>query len=62
MNIGQRYTGYAAKAPGWKIATPVFDGASELDIVETLKEAGLSEDGKTDLYDGRTEPFETVCP
>ncbi|NMA34751.1 MAG: DNA-directed RNA polymerase subunit beta, partial [Clostridiaceae bacterium] len=62
MNIGQVlevHLGYAAKALGWKIATPVFDGASELDIVETLKEAGLSEDGKTDLYDGRTgEPFE----
>ncbi len=62
MNIGQVlevHLGYAAKALGWKIATPVFDGATEEDIVETLKKAGLSEDGKTILYDGRTgEPFE----
>jgi len=62
MNIGQVlevHLGYAAKALGWKIATPVFDGATESDIVETLKMAGLSEDGKTVLYDGRTgEPFE----
>ncbi|MEA4849712.1 MAG: DNA-directed RNA polymerase subunit beta, partial [Clostridiaceae bacterium] len=57
MNIGQVlevHLGYAAKALGWKIATPVFDGATEDDIVETLKKAGLSEDGKTVLYDGRT--------
>ncbi|MFZ5989368.1 MAG: DNA-directed RNA polymerase subunit beta [Bacillota bacterium] len=62
MNIGQVlevHLGYAAKALGWKIATPVFDGATEEDIVETLVKAGLSEDGKTVLYDGRTgEPFE----
>lgn len=62
MNIGQVlevHLGYAAKALGWKIATPVFDGATEGDIVETLKRAGLSEDGKTVLYDGRTgQPFE----
>lgn len=62
MNIGQVlevHLGYAAKALGWKIATPVFDGATEEDIVETLRKAGLSEDGKTILYDGRTgEPFE----
>lgn len=62
MNIGQVlevHLGYAAKALGWKIATPVFDGATEDDIVETLKKAGLSEDGKTVLYDGRTGiPFE----
>jgi len=62
MNIGQVlevHLGYAAKALGWKIATPVFDGATEQDIIETLREAGLSEDGKTILYDGRTgEPFE----
>ncbi len=62
MNIGQVlevHLGYAAKALGWKIATPVFDGATEDDIVETLQKAGLSEDGKTVLYDGRTgAPFE----
>jgi len=62
MNIGQVlevHLGYAARALGWKIATPVFDGATEDDIVETLKQAGLSEDGKTVLYDGRTgTPFE----
>jgi DNA-directed RNA polymerase subunit beta len=62
MNIGQVlevHLGYAAKALGWKIATPVFDGATEQDIIETLRKAGLSEDGKTILYDGRTgEPFE----
>jgi DNA-directed RNA polymerase subunit beta len=62
MNIGQVlevHLGYAAKALGWKIATPVFDGATEDDIVETLKMAGLSPDGKTVLYDGRTgTPFE----
>jgi DNA-directed RNA polymerase subunit beta len=62
MNIGQVlevHLGYAAKALGWKIATPVFDGASEMDIIECLKMANLSEDGKTVLYDGRTgEPFD----
>jgi len=62
MNIGQVlevHLGYAAKALGWKIATPVFDGATEQDIIETLRKAGLAEDGKTILYDGRTgEPFE----
>jgi DNA-directed RNA polymerase subunit beta len=63
MNIGQVlevHLGYAAKALGWKIATPVFDGANENDIFETLKQAGLPEDGKTVLYDGRTgEPFDS---
>ncbi len=62
MNIGQVlevHLGYAAKALGWKIATPVFDGATEEDIMETLKMAGKREDGKTILYDGRTgEPFD----
>ena len=62
MNIGQVlevHLGYAAKALGWKVATPVFDGANEKDIRETLKLAGLREDGKTILYDGRTgEPFD----
>ena len=57
MNIGQVlevHLGYAARALGWKIATPVFDGANENDIFETLKQAGYDEDGKTVLYDGRT--------
>jgi len=62
MNIGQVlevHLGYAAKALGWKIATPVFDGASEIDVIDTLKKAGLDEDGKTILYDGRTgHPFD----
>ncbi|MGI5893738.1 MAG: DNA-directed RNA polymerase subunit beta [Candidatus Merdivicinus sp.] len=62
MNIGQVlevHLGYAAKALGWKIMTPVFDGAHEEDIRACLKEAGLAEDGKTVLYDGRTgEPFD----
>ena len=56
MNIGQVlevHLGYAAKALGWKIMTPVFDGAHEDDIFECFKEAGLSEDGKTWLRDGR---------
>ena len=57
MNLGQVlevHLGGAAKALGWKIATPVFDGATEEDVRELLKEAGMSEDGKTLLYDGRT--------
>ena len=57
MNIGQVLEvtlGYACKKLGWKIMTPVFDGAHEEDIVECLREAGMAEDGKTDLYDGRT--------
>ncbi|HHW49261.1 MAG TPA: DNA-directed RNA polymerase subunit beta, partial [Clostridiaceae bacterium] len=62
MNIGQVlevHLGYAAKVLGWKVATPVFDGATEEDIIETLRKAGLPEDGKTILYDGRTgEPFD----
>ncbi len=62
MNIGQVLEvnlGYACKALGWHIATPVFDGAHEKDIRECLRMAGISEDGKTQLYDGRTgEPFD----
>ena len=57
MNIGQVlevHLGYAAMALGWKMCTPVFDGAHEDDIRECLKLAGLSEDGKTILTDGRT--------
>ena len=64
MNIGQVlevHLGYAARALGWNVATPVFDGANEKDIRETLKLAGLREDGKTILYDGRTgEPFDNL--
>ena len=62
MNIGQVlevHLGYAAKALGWKVATPVFDGATEDDIQEALEQAGYNRDGKTQLYDGRTgEPFD----
>lgn len=57
MNIGQVlevHLGMAAKALGWKVATPVFDGAHEADIREMFKEAGKREDGKTYVYDGRT--------
>jgi len=57
MNIGQVlevHLGYAAAALGFKVMTPVFDGAHEADIRELLKQAGKSEDGKTVLYDGRT--------
>ena len=62
MNLGQVlevHLGGAAKALGWKISTPVFDGATEKDVKEVLKEAGMSEDGKMTLYDGRTgDPFD----
>ena len=57
MNIGQVlevHLGRACRELGWKIMTPVFDGAHENDIVEALRQAGLREDGKVDLYDGRT--------
>ena len=60
MNIGQVlevHLGYAAKALGWKIMTPVFDGAHEDDIVECFKKAGLREDGKTILKDGRSGEY-----
>jgi len=62
MNIGQvleTHLGWAAKALGLHVATPVFDGAKESDIKELLKKAGFNEDGQTILYDGRTgEPFD----
>ncbi len=62
MNLGQVlevHLGMAAKALGWHIATPVFDGATEEDIEECLKMAGKEPNGKTKLYDGRTgEAFE----
>ncbi len=57
MNIGQVlevHLGRAARELGWKVMTPVFDGAHEQDIVDLLGEAGLSTTGKFDLYDGRT--------
>ena len=57
MNIGQVlevHLGYAAQALGWKVATPIFNGANEKDIQDTLQLAGLSPDGKSWLYDGRT--------
>ena len=62
MNIGQvieLHLGMAARQLGIHIATPVFDGATDKDVWEAVKEAGLPSDGKTILYDGRTgEPFE----
>ena len=57
MNIGQVlevHLGYAAQALGWKVATPIFNGANESTIRDTLRQAGLREDGKSVLYDGRT--------
>ena len=57
MNIGQVlevHLGYAAKALGWKVATPIFDGANEQDIADALQLAGLDPEGKSWLYDGRT--------
>ncbi len=61
MNLGQVlevHLGGAAKALGWHVSTPVFDGATQEDVEELLAEAGMSKDGKTTLYDGRTgEPF-----
>ena len=62
MNVGQLlelHLGAAADKLGYKIATPVFDGADEQDVVEAFKAAGMETDGKTILYDGRNgEPFE----
>ncbi|MBR1812165.1 MAG: DNA-directed RNA polymerase subunit beta [Clostridia bacterium] len=57
MNIGQVLEvnlGYAARLLGWHVMTPVFDGAHEEDIREALVQAGVSPDGKSTLYDGRT--------
>ena len=57
MNIGQVlevHLGYAAKALGWKVMTPVFDGAHEADIREMFAQAGKREDGKSIVFDGRT--------
>ncbi|MGM9624724.1 MAG: DNA-directed RNA polymerase subunit beta, partial [Eubacteriales bacterium] len=62
MNIGQVlevHLGYAAKKLGWKVMTPIFDGATHEDIEECLKMAGIDPSGKSILYDGRTgEPFD----
>ncbi len=62
MNIGQVlevHLGIAARKLGWKIMTPVFDGATEKDISECLAAAGMNANGKSTLYDGRTgEPFD----
>mgnify|MGYP005765211341 FL=1 len=60
MNIGQVlevHLGMAAKALGWKVMTPVFDGAHEEDIRECFRMAGMSEDGKITLKDGRTGEY-----
>ncbi|HBR08764.1 MAG TPA: hypothetical protein DD735_07725, partial [Clostridiales bacterium] len=57
MNIGQVlevHLGYAAQALGWKVASPIFNGANEETIGEVLNLAGLRADGKSRLYDGRT--------
>lgn len=62
MNIGQVFElhlGMAARLLGIHVASPVFDGATEEDVHETLQEAGMAPDAKTVLYDGRTgEPFD----
>jgi len=57
MNIGQVlevHLGMAAKSLGIHVATPVFDGAREYDVFDTMEEAGMQRNGKTKLYDGRT--------
>ena len=66
VNIGsvlETHLGWAAAALGMRVATPVFDGASEAEIEDLLEQAGLPRSGKTTLYDGRTgEPFDhEVC-
>ncbi len=62
MNLGQIYEtllGWAGKKLGVKFATPIFDGATLDDVAEWMRKAGLPEDGRTQLYDGRTgEPFD----
>jgi DNA-directed RNA polymerase subunit beta len=63
MNIGQvleAHLGWAAKALGYHVSSPVFNGATEKDILNFLQQAGLPEDGKVVLFDGRTgEPFDS---
>ncbi len=62
MNIGQileTHLGMAARLLGIHVATPVFDGATEIEVMDTMEKAGMRRDGKTVLYDGRTgEPFD----
>ena len=62
MNIGQVlevHLGYAAHELGWKVATPIFNGANETEIMDLLEGSGLRRDGKSVLYDGRTGlPFD----
>ncbi len=62
MNLGQVlevHLGMAARALGWKVETPVFDGAKDWEIEELLEQAKLRKDGKTIVYDGRTgDPFD----
>ena len=62
MNIGQvleLHLGMASRALGIHMASPVFDGANESDVWNTMEEAGMNRDGKTTLYDGRSgEPFD----
>lgn len=60
MNVGQVlevHLGLAAKKKGWYISTPVFDGASELDVIDLLKDCGYPESGKLPLRDGRTGEY-----
>ena len=60
MNVGQVlevHLGLAAKEKGWYIATPVFDGAHEQDVIDLLKETGMPETGKLRLRDGRTGEY-----
>ena len=60
MNVGQVlevHLGLAAKSKGWYISTPVFDGASEKDVIQMLKEEGYPETGKLRLRDGRTGEY-----
>ena len=62
MNVGQileLHLGLAAKKLNFQAVTPIFDGAKESEVLDALKEAGLPEDGKSVLYNGRTgEPFD----
>ncbi|MBO8126532.1 MAG: DNA-directed RNA polymerase subunit beta [Firmicutes bacterium] len=62
MNIGQvleTHLAWAAKTMGFRVATPIFDGCSEQELIAELRNAGLPETGKITLYDGRTgEPFD----
>jgi len=64
MNIGQvleTHLGLAARYLGMHVATPVFDGATEIEVMDAMEEAGMKRDGKTTLFDGRTgEPFDNT--